>query len=232
MHCPKIICQSPDLIASLAGSLSGYFEDRNMWSMVAQRLTQIKSSATTQDQLWQRVEAAWSALPQKHIQSLFESMPRRVHRIGSTVKGCECPSGFEGNKCEKRKDDRRLLAQCVALGCTQTCGLTNHGDYKCTCLTGYHLAEDKKTCIEKGRTRYLIHFKLYDQNVDLAHLDATRYNQLKKGIENAEAARVSGLSKSEDLIIKLFDDATSVINLAEEEHQERILRKKLINRAT
>ncbi|GFT71951.1 hypothetical protein NPIL_321681, partial [Nephila pilipes] len=35
------------------------------------------------------------------------------------------------------------------------------------------------------RTRYLIHFKLYDQNVDLAHLDATRYNQLKKGIENA-----------------------------------------------
>ncbi|GFS36196.1 uncharacterized protein NPIL_281501, partial [Nephila pilipes] len=71
------------------------------------------------------------------------------HRIGSTVKGCECPSGFEGNKCEKRKDDRRLLAQCVALGCTQTCGLTNHGDYKCTCLTGYHLAEDKKTCIEK-----------------------------------------------------------------------------------
>ncbi|GFQ70994.1 uncharacterized protein TNCT_457381 [Trichonephila clavata] len=75
------------------------------------------------------------------------------HRIGSTVKGCECLSGFEGNKCEKRKDDRRLLAQCVALGCTQTCGLTNHGDYKCTCLTGYHLAEDKKTCIEKGKHR-------------------------------------------------------------------------------
>ncbi|GFV50427.1 transposable element Tcb1 transposase [Trichonephila clavipes] len=49
-----------------------------MWSMVAQRLTQITPPAATPDQLWQRVEAAWSAVPQEHIQSLFESMPRRV----------------------------------------------------------------------------------------------------------------------------------------------------------
>ncbi|GFW23214.1 transposable element Tcb1 transposase [Trichonephila clavipes] len=47
-----------------------------MWSMVAQRLTQITPPAATPDQLWQRVEAAWSAVPQEHIQSLFESMPR------------------------------------------------------------------------------------------------------------------------------------------------------------
>ncbi|GFX74637.1 transposable element Tcb1 transposase [Trichonephila clavipes] len=50
----------------------------NMWSMVAQRLTQITPPAATPDQLWQRVEAAWSVVPQEHIQSLFESMPRRV----------------------------------------------------------------------------------------------------------------------------------------------------------
>ncbi|GFU25036.1 transposable element Tcb1 transposase [Trichonephila clavipes] len=31
----------------------------NLWSMVAQRLTQITSPAATPDQLWQRVEAAW-----------------------------------------------------------------------------------------------------------------------------------------------------------------------------
>ncbi|KAG8181874.1 hypothetical protein JTE90_007199 [Oedothorax gibbosus] len=105
--------------------------------------------------------------------------------IGSTIKGCECPSGYEGSHCEKRKEDKRLMAQCLALGCSQTCGLTNHGDYKCTCLAGYHLSEDKKTCVEKGRTRYLVSFKLYDQNVDLAHLDTTRYTQLKKGIESA-----------------------------------------------
>ncbi|GFT32471.1 hypothetical protein TNCV_4484691 [Trichonephila clavipes] len=45
--------------------------------MVAQRLTLITLPAATPDQLWQRVEAAWSAVPQEHIQGLFESMPRR-----------------------------------------------------------------------------------------------------------------------------------------------------------
>ncbi|GFW79595.1 transposable element Tcb1 transposase [Trichonephila clavipes] len=50
----------------------------NLWSRVAQRLTQITPPAATKDQLWQRVEAAWSAVPQEHIQSLFESMPRRM----------------------------------------------------------------------------------------------------------------------------------------------------------
>ncbi|GFU74261.1 transposable element Tcb1 transposase [Trichonephila clavipes] len=35
----------------------------NVWSMVAQRLTQITPPAATADQLWQRVEAAWSAVP-------------------------------------------------------------------------------------------------------------------------------------------------------------------------
>ncbi|GFU09860.1 transposable element Tcb1 transposase [Trichonephila clavipes] len=49
----------------------------NMWSMVAQRLTRITPPAVTPDQLWQRGEAAWSVVPQEHIQSLFESMPKR-----------------------------------------------------------------------------------------------------------------------------------------------------------
>ncbi|GFY32988.1 transposable element Tcb1 transposase [Trichonephila clavipes] len=53
----------------------------NMWSMVAQRLTQITPPASTADQLWQRVEAAWSAVPQEHIQSLFESLPRCVAAV-------------------------------------------------------------------------------------------------------------------------------------------------------
>ncbi|GFW85254.1 transposable element Tcb1 transposase [Trichonephila clavipes] len=44
----------------------------NMWSMAALRLTQITPPAATPDQLWLRVEAAWSAVPQEHIQSLFE----------------------------------------------------------------------------------------------------------------------------------------------------------------
>ncbi|GFX63567.1 uncharacterized protein TNCV_2004961 [Trichonephila clavipes] len=59
----------------------------NMWSMVAQRLNQITPPAATRDQLWQRVEAAWVAVPQEHIQSLFESMPRRVAAVLSNNGG-------------------------------------------------------------------------------------------------------------------------------------------------
>ncbi|GFT88757.1 transposable element Tcb1 transposase [Trichonephila clavipes] len=59
----------------------------NMWSIVAQRLTQITPIAATSDQLWQRVEAAWSAIPQEHIQSLFESMSRCVAAVISNNGG-------------------------------------------------------------------------------------------------------------------------------------------------
>ncbi|GFV30185.1 transposable element Tcb1 transposase [Trichonephila clavipes] len=59
----------------------------NMWSVVAQRLTQITPPAATPDQLWQRVETAWSAVPQEYIQSLFESMPRRVAAVISNNGG-------------------------------------------------------------------------------------------------------------------------------------------------
>ncbi|GFY34785.1 hypothetical protein TNCV_844801 [Trichonephila clavipes] len=52
-----------------------------MWSMVAQRLTQITPPAATSDQLLQRVEASWSALRQEHILSLFESMLNTVVRL-------------------------------------------------------------------------------------------------------------------------------------------------------
>ncbi|GFV20957.1 transposable element Tcb1 transposase [Trichonephila clavipes] len=59
----------------------------NMWSMVAQRLTQITPPAATPDQLWQRVKATWSAVPQEHIQSAFEAMPRHVAAVISNNGG-------------------------------------------------------------------------------------------------------------------------------------------------
>ncbi|GFU60046.1 transposable element Tcb1 transposase [Trichonephila clavipes] len=59
----------------------------SMWSMVAQRLTQITPPAATPDQLWQLAEAAWSAVPQEHIQSLFESMARCVAAVISNTGG-------------------------------------------------------------------------------------------------------------------------------------------------
>ncbi|GFU60124.1 transposable element Tcb1 transposase [Trichonephila clavipes] len=59
-------------------------------SMVAQRLTQITPPAATPDHLWQCGEAAWSAVPQEHIQSLFESMPRRLAAVISYNGGYSC----------------------------------------------------------------------------------------------------------------------------------------------
>ncbi|GFX43795.1 hypothetical protein TNCV_4110741 [Trichonephila clavipes] len=46
--------------------------------MVAQRLTQIIPPAAPPDQLWQRVEAAWSAEPQEHIRMQEETTDRLV----------------------------------------------------------------------------------------------------------------------------------------------------------
>ncbi|GFY09019.1 transposable element Tcb1 transposase [Trichonephila clavipes] len=59
----------------------------NMWSMVAQQLTQITHPGTTPDHLWQRGGAPWSAVPHEHIQSLFESTPRRVAAVISKNGG-------------------------------------------------------------------------------------------------------------------------------------------------
>ncbi|GFW51958.1 transposable element Tc1 transposase [Trichonephila clavipes] len=59
----------------------------NLWSMISQRWTQITPPDATPDQLWQRVEDAWSAVPQEHIQSLLESMPRRVAAMISNNGG-------------------------------------------------------------------------------------------------------------------------------------------------
>ncbi|GFU86023.1 transposable element Tcb1 transposase [Trichonephila clavipes] len=55
--------------------------------MVALRLTQITPPAATPDQLWQRVEAAWSVVLQEHIQSLYETMTRRVAAVISNNGG-------------------------------------------------------------------------------------------------------------------------------------------------
>ncbi|GFV85855.1 transposable element Tcb1 transposase [Trichonephila clavipes] len=59
----------------------------NMCSIFAQRLTQITSPAATPDQLWQRLEASWSVVPQEHIPSLFESMPKRMAAVISNNCG-------------------------------------------------------------------------------------------------------------------------------------------------
>ncbi|GFU87615.1 transposable element Tcb1 transposase [Trichonephila clavipes] len=81
---------SRTLLARIASTLNSQryiSEIENMWSMVAQQSTQITPLAATPDPLWQRVKAAWSTEPQEHIQSLFESMPKRVSVVISNNGG-------------------------------------------------------------------------------------------------------------------------------------------------
>ncbi|GFW29519.1 transposable element Tcb1 transposase [Trichonephila clavipes] len=75
-----------ELLPWLAHSLE-VLPIENMWFMVAQRLTQISRTDVTPDQLWQRFESALSAVPQEHIQSLFESMPWCVAAVISNNGG-------------------------------------------------------------------------------------------------------------------------------------------------
>ncbi|GFU72610.1 uncharacterized protein TNCV_4838381 [Trichonephila clavipes] len=82
-----VLRQSPDCIASLAGSLSGSFADRKHVDHGCSKTDPDYTPAATPDQLWQRVKAAWSAVPQEHIQSLFESMRRRVAAVISINGG-------------------------------------------------------------------------------------------------------------------------------------------------
>ncbi|GFU75985.1 hypothetical protein TNCV_2088231 [Trichonephila clavipes] len=59
--------------------------------------------AATLDQFWQRMEAAWSAVSQEHIQSLFESMPRRVAAdISGTIEPTDLKFGRHAPFIEQR----------------------------------------------------------------------------------------------------------------------------------
>ncbi|GFT93929.1 hypothetical protein TNCV_2133171 [Trichonephila clavipes] len=53
----------------------------NVQSMVAERLSRHNRAATTDDELWHRVEATWSSVPVHAIQSLFDSMCRRISAV-------------------------------------------------------------------------------------------------------------------------------------------------------
>ncbi|GFW19319.1 transposable element Tcb1 transposase [Trichonephila clavipes] len=80
----KLKCFPLTLDLALSPDLSPI---ENMWPMVAEQLTQITPPCCHTRSNLQRVEAAWSAVPQDHIQSLFESMPRRLAAVISNSEG-------------------------------------------------------------------------------------------------------------------------------------------------
>ncbi|GFX20069.1 transposable element Tcb1 transposase [Trichonephila clavipes] len=62
----------------------------NAWSMVVKQMTHHHTPVTTVDELWHRVEAAWSSVPVRAIQTLFDAMPRRISAVIIARCGCFC----------------------------------------------------------------------------------------------------------------------------------------------
>ncbi|GFX41795.1 uncharacterized protein TNCV_389081 [Trichonephila clavipes] len=88
MHCPKVFRQSPDLVASLASSLSGSFTDRKHMVLGCSTIDpDYTPSCHTRSPLATCGSCFWSAVPQEHIQILFESISRRVTVVISNNGG-------------------------------------------------------------------------------------------------------------------------------------------------
>ncbi|GFS57656.1 transposable element Tcb1 transposase [Trichonephila clavipes] len=81
MVCDGIGYHSRIPLVRIAGTLNSQNYISEVLVPVVLPYLQDFTPAATPDQLWQRVEAAWSAVLQEHIQSLFESMPRRVAAV-------------------------------------------------------------------------------------------------------------------------------------------------------
>ncbi|GFX43592.1 transposable element Tcb1 transposase [Trichonephila clavipes] len=60
----------------------------NVWSIVVERLARSHTPVTMVDELWHRVTAAWPSVFVHVIQSLFDSMPRRISDVITARGGC------------------------------------------------------------------------------------------------------------------------------------------------
>ena len=55
-----------------------YFLDMSAIELVWNLVVRDPRRAATKDELWMRIRAIWSSLPQASIQKLFDSMPRSI----------------------------------------------------------------------------------------------------------------------------------------------------------
>ncbi|XP_064625990.1 uncharacterized protein LOC135486819 [Lineus longissimus] len=72
---------------------------------------------------------------------------------GSDYNTCDCPPGYEGVVCEAKK---YINAECEKLGCNQKCERTKIGRHVCTCFENFKMSDDNKTCVERGRLRFMV----------------------------------------------------------------------------
>ncbi|GFX18629.1 transposable element Tcb1 transposase [Trichonephila clavipes] len=80
MHCPKVLRNHQIELLPWWARSPNLSPIENMWSMVAQRLTQNTPPAATPDQLWQSVEAACGLLYPKNTSKVSFNQCRGVWR--------------------------------------------------------------------------------------------------------------------------------------------------------
>ncbi|GFS93471.1 hypothetical protein TNCV_2628421 [Trichonephila clavipes] len=60
---------------------------KHVWDFVGQRLTRDPRPAASKEELLLRIQAIGNSLPQKDIQNLFDSMPRRIAELTVALGG-------------------------------------------------------------------------------------------------------------------------------------------------
>ncbi|RWS07761.1 uncharacterized protein B4U79_02272 [Dinothrombium tinctorium] len=105
---------------------------------------------------------------------------------GSTVTTCKCNGMYEGEKCERPKLDVQQDCGVKQSSCAESCYKSDHSTLseKCNCPKGVS-TESIPDCISNAKMRYIVSIKVYDSNVDLKHLDKSRYLEIKNGLELA-----------------------------------------------
>ncbi|GFX33367.1 hypothetical protein TNCV_812291 [Trichonephila clavipes] len=72
----------------LTCTFTRFLASRKRLSNVAKRLARSHTPVTKIDELWHHVEAAWASVPVHIIQSLSDSMPRRISALITARGGC------------------------------------------------------------------------------------------------------------------------------------------------
>ncbi|GFS30105.1 uncharacterized protein TNIN_411061 [Trichonephila inaurata madagascariensis] len=93
--------------------------------------------------------------------------------IGSTVRTCECPPGYDGARCEAKKMSTPKQIECVGPSCNDTCP------------GGKYTADGERCVEEERRIRYVVSLKLTNPKVHNMLSDKKKMDTFKKEMEHA-----------------------------------------------